>query len=90
MQSFVSLGGTIRIPVPNEGSCDWGLFNADIVASCDTCAQYYDPRPGYGDNDDGACVYVHKKEKCFPTSWARNQNYDIEKNQRALHANIFS
>ena len=65
-----------RIPVPNNGACDWGLHRANIVASCNVCKIYYDP-VNYGNNKNGHCVYVPAKEKCFPAKWARDHGYAI-------------
>ena len=73
---YIILG--IRIPVPNNGACDWGLKQANITASCDSCAQYYDPRPERGNNKDGFCVYVPEKEYCYPAKFARQKNYTID------------
>ena len=60
----------VRIPVPNQGACDWGLPNA---YSCAYCQNYFDPRDPYGDNDDGKCVWVPSKGKCFPKKWATEE-----------------
>ena len=56
---------TGRIPVPNGMACDHmeGL-------TCSDCEIYYDPRWGYGDNENGKCVWVPHEEKCFPNLWA--------------------
>ena len=75
---YIILG--IRIPVPNNGACDWGLKQANITASCDSCAQYYDPRPERGNNKDGFCVYVPEKEYCIP------QNSRVKKITRLMTA----
>ena len=70
--------GEARIPVPNDGACDWGLDNAGIRAGCKTCEQYYDARSHYGNTDDGACIYVSSRDKCFPTAWAREETYNTD------------
>ena len=72
---FVGVPG--RIAVPGNVGCDVGLEEAKIEPSCTTCAKYYDPRPEYGNNPNGECVYVPSQEKCFPKNWARLENYEI-------------
>ena len=32
------------IAVPDEGACDWGLEDARITATCNTCGLYFDGR----------------------------------------------
>ena len=61
-----------RIPVPNDGACDWGLNNANIIASCEVCAKYYDPRTNF---QNQPCVYVPHKSRCWPANLARNKNW---------------
>ena len=72
---YILLG---RIAVPNNGACDWGLVKAGIIASCGECRKYYDPRSSYTNNDDGNCVYVPSKSKCFPLKYAQEQGMAVD------------
>ena len=62
----------------SHGACDWGLTDANIIASCEVCAQYYDPRPAHKNNNDRACVYVPGKSLCYPAATARKKNWIME------------
>ena len=42
--------------------------------TCEDCQLYYDPRPGYGDNDQGKCVWVPHEQLCYPNRWATDHN----------------
>ena len=66
-----------RIPVPNNGGCDWGLEHTELIASCDICDNFYDPNPLYGDNEDGTCVYIPSKAKCFAAKYARQNGFTV-------------
>ena len=67
--------------VDAAGRCNHGLPDAD---SCSYCKKYYDAREGYGNTDDGKCVWVRidseGESKCYPKKWAKEQglNYDEE------------
>ena len=63
--------------MPNDGACDWGLPDAN---SCSYCKQYYDPRKPelYGIADNGNCVWVPSKSKCFPKIWAKDKGLTID------------
>ena len=73
MQFLVDVA--IRIPVPNDGACDWGLDNAGITASCLICKQYFD---GRASNSRDPCVFVPGHGKCYPKKWAVDHNYEID------------
>ena len=64
----------VRIPVPNNGACDWGLPEAK---SCSYCKKYYDPRypEKYGNTDNGKCVWVPNESKCFPKKWVKDKQF---------------
>ena len=64
--------------MPNGGECDWGLPNAD---KCSYCKNYFDPRPEYGNTDDGKCVWSPDNGKCHPKRYATD-NINVTINER--------
>ena len=65
-----------RIPVPKYGECNSSLGKDN--PSCSICEKYYNPNIGYGNNDDGACVYVPSKATCFAAKYARENELTID------------
>lgn len=66
-----------RISVPDFGACDWGLQNANIVASCSTCAEYKDGRVEGGFVGEN-CVFVAAQSLCYPEKHAKNKGYNFD------------
>ena len=55
----------VRNPVPNGRACD-----SMSGKTCEDCQLYYDPRSGYGNNNQGKCVWVPHEGKCYSNLWA--------------------
>jgi len=60
-----------RVSVPNRGSCDTGLKEAGVEASCPTCNQYYDGR--YDKEPSNWCQFVPHQNMCYPAFWVSQQ-----------------
>ena len=67
-----------RVPVPDEGACDWGLnrYLRPEDPTCEDCMSYYDGRNSSTNFYMQDCVWVPLEGKCYPKNHAGAQNMD--------------